>query len=159
MTTREEIVDGLRMISREGLRTTSGFGPDDWGFTVHDEEGGWTTKQIYCHLTATADILPGLIGALAQAEEGKNIAGGMDINAMNAQAVEARQDLSDKDLIEAFAASYEKAVEAVQGLPEDQLQQKRQFGVLKAPVAELIDTFIILHGLAHVYSAQSRPLN
>jgi len=45
MTTRGELIEGFRMMTREGLRTTAHFGPEDWAYQVHDEDGGST----YCH--------------------------------------------------------------------------------------------------------------
>ena len=159
MTTRDELVEGLRMIAREGLRTSAGFGADDWAYQVHDEDGGWTVKQVYCHLTSTAEVLPGIVGALTNAEEGQNAAATIDIDSFNAQGVAAREKMEESALMEAFSGAYEKAVEAVQALPEEQLQLQRRFGAIEAPVGDLIDTFIVLHGLSHVYHAQSRPLN
>ena len=159
MTTRDELIEGLRMIAREGLRTTAGYGADDWAYQVHDEGGGWTVKQVYCHLTSTAEVLPGLAGALANAEEGQNAAASIDIDSFNAQGVAAREKLEESALLEAFSGAYDKAIEAVQALPEEQLQLRRRFGAIEAPVADLIETFVVLHGLSHVYHAQSRPLN
>ena len=159
MTTREEIIDGLRIIIREGLRTTAGFGPDDWSYQVHDEGGGWDAKQVYCHLIATADVVPALVGALTQTQEGQNAAASLDIDAFNAQQVAAREALGEAELMEAFKTSHEKLIEFVQGMPDDQLQQRRRFGALEAPVAEIMQSTLMLHGLSHIYHAQSRPLN
>ena len=159
MTTREELIDGFRMIIREGLRTTADFGPDDWSYQVHDEGGGWNAKQVFCHLTATADVVPALVGALTQAQEGQNAAAALDIDAFNAQQVAAREALGEAELVEAFKASHEKLIEFVQGMPDDQLQQRRRFGALEAPVAEIMQSTLVLHGLSHIYHAQSRPLN
>jgi uncharacterized damage-inducible protein DinB len=157
MTTREQLIDGFRMIIREGLRTTRDFGPDDWKYVVHDEEGGWNVKQVYCHLAATADIVPGFVGALAQAQEGQNTAASLDIDALNAQGVAAREKMSEPELMEAFKTSHEKLIEFLQGVPEEQLEQRRRFGTLEAPVADHMAT-LVLHGLSHIYHAQSRPL-
>ncbi len=159
MTTREELIDGLRIIIREGLRTTRDFGPDDWSYLVHDEEGGWTAKQVYAHLAATADIVPGFVGALSQAEEGQNAAARLDIDDFNAQGIASREGLDGPELMAGFQASYEKLIEFVQGMPEEQLEQRRRFGAHEAPVAEIMDSALVLHGLSHIYHAQSRPLN
>lgn len=159
MTTKQELIEGLRMIAREGERVTASYGPDDWAYAVHDEEGGWSVKQLFCHLVGTAEALPGIAGALSQAEEGQNIAANLDIDDFNAQGVSAREKMSTAELIQALKDAYEKAAEAVEGLPDDQLVQQRQFGQVKGSVADLIQTFVVLHGLSHVYHAQSRPLN
>lgn len=159
MTTRQELIEGLRMIAREGERVTASYGPDDWAYTVHDEEGGWSVKQLFCHLVGTAEALPGIAGALSQAEEGQNIAANLDIDDFNAQGVSAREALPEAELMKQFASSHEKAIELIEGLSDEQLAQRRRFGQVKGPVADLIQTFVVLHGLSHIYHAQSRPLN
>ena len=159
MTTKEELLDGFQMIVREGLRTTASFSPDDWDYKVHTEEGGWTARQLYCHLTSTAELLPVLAGNLSQLQEGQNAAAGIDIDALNAQGVSAREQMTPQELMESFQAANEKATEFVKGIPDEQLQQRRRFGPIEAPVAELFQTFFVLHGLSHVYHAQSRPLS
>lgn len=159
MTTREELIEGCRMMIRERTRTTSAFGPDDWTYVVHDEEGGWTTEDIYRHLVGTAETVPGLVGALSQAQEGQNAAANLDIDAFNAQGIAARESLSGSELMAAFKTAHEKVIEFLQGMPEEQLGQQRRFGAVEAPTAELLDTFFLLHGLSHIYLAQSRPLS
>ena len=159
MTTRDELIDGFRLILREGLRTTRDFGPDDWSYQVHDEGGGWTAKQVYAHLVATADITPVFVGAFSQAEEGQNTAADLDIDAFNAQGIASREGLDGTELMASFKASYEKLIEFVQGMSEEQLEQRRVFGAQNAPVAEIMDSALVLHGLSHIYHAQSRPLN
>ncbi len=159
MTSREELIEGFRMIIREGLRTMRGYGPDDWKDQVHDEEGGWTVKHVYCHLAATAEVTPAFIGALSQTPEGQDTAGSLDIDAFNAQNVAARESMSESELMEAFKTSHEKLIEFVQGMPEEQLQQRRRFGPVEGPVADLMDTVLVLHGLSHIYYAADRPLS
>ncbi len=156
MTTREDLIDGLKMIVREGLRTTATFGPDDWTYTVHDEENGWNTKQVYCHLTAIAEILPGMASQFAQAGDGVDAAAGIDVGAMNAQAVAAKEQLSEADLMQEFQVSHEKAIEFVTGMPEEQLQHTLRVMDIQAPLAEILDTLVILHGVMHIYHAQDR---
>ncbi len=159
MTTREELIEGFRMIVREGLRTSARFGPDDWTYQVHDEGGGWNAKQIYCHLTSTAEITPGFIAAMSQAPEGQNVAAALDINSFNAQGVAKYDAMGEQELMEAFKAQHEKLIEFLQGMPEDQLQQRRRFGANEGPVIDVMQTILVLHGLYHIYSAQNRPLN
>ena len=159
MTTREELIGGFRMMIREGLRTTAVFGPEDWVYRVHDEDGGWNVKQVYCHLTATADITPGFIAAMSQTPEAQNTAAGLDVDAFNAQGIAAREGMSESELMEAFKASHEKLIEFVRGMPDEQLQQRRRFGAQEGPVADIMASALVLHGLSHIYHAQSRPLN
>lgn len=159
MTTRQELLDGVAMIIREGQRTTAAFGPNDWSYKIHAEEGGWTVKQIYSHLASTAEVMPMLVGALEQTGEGQNAAANLDVNQFNAQGVAQRESLSEKELLDAFKTSYEKAAEYLKTVPEEKLQMTRRFGQIEAPVAELIDTYFVLHALGHIYNCTSRPLN
>jgi hypothetical protein len=158
MTTREELIDGLRMVIREGLRTTAAFGADDWKAQVHDEEGGWNVKQVYCHLTATVDALPGFAALLAQSKEGQNPGAGFDINAFNAQGVADRQGMSESELMGAFKTSHEKAIDLIQNMPQEQLEQRRSFGPIEGTIAEIADTALVLHALSHIYHAADRPI-
>ncbi len=154
MTTRENLVDGLNMLLREGQRITSGFGPDDWKIQVHDDEGGgWNRKQVYCHVTAIGEIAPSMAPNLAAAPAGSDAGEGIDINAMNAQLVAAKEAMSEAELMVAFAAAYEKLIEFVKEMPQEQLDAHTTFAALTGSVADVIDSLIVLHGLAHIYSA------
>ena len=157
MTTREELADGFRMILREGLRTTATFGPEDWQATVHDEENGWNVKQVYCHLAAVAEITPGFIGSLAQQGEGEDAAAGFDVDEFNAQAVAAKEKLSEPELVEAFKTLHEKLIQFIEELPEEQLTRQIRFGAVAGPAADVMETILVLHGLSHVYHAADRP--
>ena len=157
MTSREELIDGFRMIIREGLRTMGELAPEDWKHQVHGEEGGWNVKQVYCHLAATADVVPGFVGALSQTSEGEDTAASLDIDAFNAQGVAARETIGKSELMEAFRTSHEKLIEFIQGMPEEQLRQRRRFGPLEGPVADIMATALVLHGLSHIYHATDRP--
>ena len=157
MTTREELIDGFGMMLREGLRTTATFGPEDWQATVHDEDNGWNVKQVYCHLTATAEVTPGFVGTLAQQGEGGDAAAGFDVDAFNAQAVAAKAELSEAELVETFKTAHEKLIEFIEKLPEEQLSQQTRFGAVAGPVADVMDTILVLHGLSHIYHAADRP--
>ena len=152
MTTRDELVEGFRMIVREGLRVTSTFGPSDWQRQVHGE-GGWDRKKIYCHLTAVAEITPGLVGNLANQSKGQDAAAGLDIDAFNAQLVAAKEQLSEQELMAAFRTAYEKLIEFIKTVPEEQLVRKVKFGAVEGPVIDVVDSVLVLHGLAHIYSA------
>lgn len=156
MTTREELIEGFRTIIREGLRTTAKFGPDDWSYQVHGEEGGWNRKQIYCHLAATAEVAPGFLASLANMAEGQDAGAGFDIDAFNAQGVSQREQLGPQELMESFKTSYEKLIDFVGQLPEEQLAQRRRFGAVEGPVADIMASVLVLHGLAHIYLASTR---
>jgi hypothetical protein len=153
VTTKEELIAGFRTVIREAQRVTSGFGADDWALPVHDGEG-WNRKQTYCHVAATAEVAPGFLGNLAQAGEGTNPMDNFDIDGFNAQMVAAKEQLSPQDLVSNLSGSYEKLIEFAQGLPQDQLDAKRDFGLLRGgTLADVMDGVLILHAMAHIYHA------
>ena len=154
MTTREDLVDGLKMILREGERSTSTFAPEDWKKQVYDDEGGgWNRKQVYGHITAIAEITPSLTPNLASVPEGGDAGAGIDINALNAQLVAAKDQLSESELMDTFKAAYENLIKFVQEMPDEQLEAQTTFGAISGSVADVVDSLIVLHGIAHIYSA------
>jgi hypothetical protein len=155
-TTREQLIDGFQMIIREGLRIGATFSPEDWKYQVHGEENGWNTKQVYCHLSATAEITPGLVGGLSQAPPDQDVTASFDINAINAQTVAAREGLSEAELLDQFKTNHEKLIGFINTMPQEQLDQRRRFGHIEAPVADIMQTVLVLHGLWHIFQAQSR---
>ncbi len=154
MTTKQELVDGLKMIAREGDRITSGFSPEDWQKEVYDDEGGgWNRKQVYCHITALAEVVPGLAQNLGKVPEGGNAAEGMDIGALNAQMVAGKESLSEAELVENFKSAYGNLAEFVEGMPEEQLEATTAFGEISGKVVDVMDSLVVLHGLSHIYAA------
>ena len=158
MTTRDELIAGLRVVLREGMRVTSAFGPDDWKRPALGDEEGWNRKQVYSHLTALAEITPGFVGGLANAAPGQDGAAGLDINAFNAQLVASKAALSDQELLQAFKSGYEKLIDFVQAMPDDQLNRTAKFGALEGQLSDILDGVLVLHSVAHIYGAGGSPL-
>lgn len=158
MTTRKELVDGLRTVLREGQRVMSGFGPGDWTRKVLDEGGTWTRKQAYAHLTSVAEITPGFVGGLANAAPGTDAGAGFDIDAFNAQMVAAKEGLSEQELLAAYKTGFEKLIDFVQTMPEEQLNAPAKFMQAEGPVSDIMDSVLVLHGMAHIYGAGGSPL-
>ena len=72
---------------------------------------------------------------------------------MNAQLVAAKEAMSETELMVAFTAAYEKLIEFVKEMPQEQLDAHTTFGAISGTVADVVDSLIILHGIAHIYSA------
>ena len=158
-TTRQDLIDGLQLVLREGLRVTAAFGPDDWKKPALGGDGeGWNRKQVYSHLTALAEVTPGLVGNLANLQPGQDAAAGLDIDAFNAQTVAARASVSEQELVAAYKTGFEKLIEFVKTMPEEQLERTGKFGQLEGKVADIMNGVLVLHGAAHVYGAGGSPL-
>jgi len=153
MATKEEIIAGLEMTVAQAKRTTSQYAEGEWDWK---RATGWTPREVYSHLAAVAAIVPQMGQGLAGAPEGTDIAQGIDINAMNAQAVGAMTSMSFPQVMETFEANYRKLIEYVKTRPEDLLDQKRRFFTEPIPVSDILTNTVVLHGLHHVYEANSR---
>jgi hypothetical protein len=153
MATKEEIIAGLKMTVEQGKRSVALFADGEW---EAERASGWTPKQFYSHLASTAGIVPGMAGGLAAAPEGTDIAAGLDIDTMNAQAVGGMASMSQEQIMAAFEANYAKLIEFIETLPDEQMNAKRRFFSESIPVSDILANSIMLHGLHHVYEAQAR---
>jgi len=153
MANREDIIKALELTVREGKRTTALFADGEWDA---ERSTGWTPRQVYCHLAATAKIVPQLGAGLANASEDTDIAAGMDLNAMNEQAVGQMESMEPAQIMQAFEANYAELIEYVKNLPDEQLEAKRRFLSDSVPVSDILASSIGLHGIHHVYEAFSR---
>ncbi len=153
MANREDIIQALELTVREGKRTTSLYAEGEWDAK---RESGWTPRQVYSHLAATAKIVPQLGAGLANASEDTDIGAGLDINAMNAQAVGQMEGMEPAQIMQAFETNYSELIDYVKNLPDEQLQAKRRFLSDSVPVSDILASSIGLHGIHHVYEAFSR---
>jgi hypothetical protein len=153
MATKEEIIAGLELTLSQAKRTTSQYaeGESEWKRAT-----GWTPKEVYSHLAAVAGIVPQMGQGLAAAPEGADIAQGIDINAMNAQAVGAMSVMTFPQVMETLETNYRKLIDYVKELPAETLEQKRRFFSEPIPVSDILANTVVLHGLHHVYEANSR---
>src|SRR6184192_2240099 len=94
--------------------------------------------------------------ALASAPEGQDIAAGMDINAMNEQAVKSMASMTPEQVMQAFETNYGKLIDFVRSAPDELLSSRRSFLSEPIPVSDILANAIMLHGLHHVYEANSR---
>ena len=101
-------------------------------------------------------MVPNLGQGLLNAPEGQDIIQGMDVNQMNAQAVGAMKSMSPEQVMQTFETNYRKLIDYVKSLPDDLLKQKRSLLSDPIPVSDILASTIMLHGLHHVYEANSR---
>jgi len=153
MATREEIIAGLELTVSQAKRTTALWAEGEWDWK---RVTGWTPKETYSHLAAVAGVIPQLGQGLAGAPEDADISKTMDINAMNAQAVGSMKDMTPAQVMETFEANYRKLIDYVKSVPDGTLNQKRSFLSEPIPVSDILANVVMLHGLSHVYEANSR---
>lgn len=153
MATKEEIIAGLELTVSQAKRTSSLWAEGEWDWK---RATGWTPREVYSHLAAVAGIVPQLGQGLAGAPEGTDIAQGMDINAMNAQAVASMAEMDAKQVMETFESNYRKLIDYVKSAPDDLMNTRRRFFSESIPVSDILANTIVLHGLHHVYEANNR---
>jgi hypothetical protein len=153
MATREEIIAGLELTVAQAKRTTALFAEGEWD----SKRGcGWTPKEVYSHLASVAALVPNFAQGLINAPEDKDVGEGMDIDEMNAQAVAAMAAMAPEQVMAAFEANYQKLIDFVESLPDDQLNAKRRLISDTVPASDILANVVMLHGLHHVYEATTR---
>jgi hypothetical protein len=153
VATKEEIIAGLELTVSQAKRTTALWAEGEWDWK---RATGWTPREVYAHLAAVAGVIPQLGQGLSAAPENADIAQGMDINAMNAQAVGGMASMTFPQVMETFESNYQKLIDYVKSVPDDTLNQKRRFFSEPIPVSDILANTVVLHGLHHVYEANSR---
>lgn len=150
MAERENIVRGLESVVSEARRLASLFSESQW---ERRAPGGWTAKQIFAHLAATAEVVPQFATILSQTPAGTNLRASVDVDAMNAQAVAAREGRTPGELAEAVVRGYEGLVAFVRNAPQALLDARAQFGPEPAALPDIMATNVVLHALHHLYEA------
>jgi len=153
MATKEEIIAGLELTVSQAKRTTALWAEGEWDWK---RATGWTPREVYAHLAAVAGVIPQLGQGLTAAPENADIAQGMDINAMNARAVGGMASMTFTQVMETFESNYQKLIDYVKSVSDDTLNQKRRFFSEPIPVSDILANTVVLHGLHHVYEANSR---
>ncbi|TET99616.1 MAG: hypothetical protein E3J29_02535 [Dehalococcoidia bacterium] len=154
MATREEIIAGLELTVAQGKRTTSLFDEGEW---ESKRACGWTPKEVYSHLASVAAVVPNLAQGLMNAPEDRDIALRVDdVDEMNARSVAAMASMTPEQVMAAFEGNYQKLIDFVKSLPDEQLKAKRRFFSQAVAVSDILANVIMLHGVHHVYEAASR---
>jgi len=153
VATREELVQGFEFTVQQAKRTTSLWPESEWDAA---RASGWTPKQVYCHLASMAQVVPQLAQGLEAADESTDITAAMDINAMNDQSVAAMASMESAQVFQAFETNYGTLIDFVKSMSDERLQMKRAFLSDSIPVSDILASAIMLHGIHHVYEANSR---
>ena len=154
MATREELISGLELVVQEGRRVAAALTEDQWAKTV--DLDGWKNKEVLAHVASVGTLVQPMIGAWANAPAGADVGAGLDINALNEQLVAARRDKSIAELADEVSTTYAGVIQFVKEAPDDLLARKITImGYKDVEASDLLVRMVILHGLAHIYSAYS----
>lgn len=154
MATREEIIHGLELVIQEGLRVGTALTDDQWAKTV--DLDGWKNREVLAHVASIGSIVQPMMSAWSNAPAGADVGAGLDINALNEQLVAARREKSIADLADEVATTYAGVIEFVKNAPDDLLARPITImGYKDVPASDLLIRMVVLHGLAHIYSAYS----
>ena len=157
MATKQELTNGLQFLIDEGKRIGSQL--DEAGWAKVQDNDGWKNKEVLAHVAAIGAIVPVFAQNLANAAPGADGQAGVDINALNAQLVGARAGKSVQELVDEIESAYKVVIEFIKSQPDDLLDQKRTFGgYVDVPLSDLMQRMVVLHGLAHIYSAYAATM-
>ena len=153
MATKQELIDGVRFVASEARRAASNFDDEHWNRKTGD---GWTVKEVYCHILATAQGMTGFLPAIQNLPEGGDLNSMFNIDDINAQGVARNSNRTSAELVDEIAQAYEGLVPVIEGLSQELLDRRiKLFTAYPMPVSELAASAIILHGLAHTYHCTS----
>jgi hypothetical protein len=157
MATKQELINGLEFLIQEGKRL--GGGLDDVAWAKVQDGDGWKNKEVLAHVAAVGTIVAPFVQNFGAASQGTDTGTGVDIDTLNAGLVGARAGKSVQELVDEIASAYGGVIEFVKSQPDDFWAQKRTFrGYVDVPVADLVQRMVVLHGLAHIYSAYAATM-
>ncbi|MEX2225650.1 MAG: maleylpyruvate isomerase N-terminal domain-containing protein [Dehalococcoidia bacterium] len=154
MATKEEIIRGVELLIQEGQRAAKALTPEDWART--QDMGGWKNNEVLAHVASVGGLVAPMVQGMTNAPAGSDAGASVDIDALNAAMVGQRKDKSVAELADEIADAYTKVIEFVRAAPDDTLAKTASFrGYVDVPVSDLMMRMVVLHGLAHLYSAYS----
>ena len=154
MATREELIRGIEMLIQEGRRIGGAFSSDDW--SKAKDFDGWKNTEVLAHVAAIGSLVAPMVTGMANAPAGTDAGATVNIDQLNATLVAARADKTAAELVEELEKNYAGVIDFVKNAPDDLLARKATFGgYVDVEVSELLVRMVILHGLAHIYSAYS----
>lgn len=120
MATKPEITTAIRAGIDRVEQTFGDMSDEQLNKQIHEDDGGWTAKQVLAHLAGRADTHQ-MMFQMAGGPPPEPPAGGFDVNHWNQQIVDARSDKSRDELLTEFRDAHERLIERVEALPEEDL--------------------------------------
>jgi hypothetical protein len=152
VATKDEVVRGLELLIQETKRLGDSLTPEQWAKS--QDFDGWKNTETLAHVASVGTLVIPMSTGFANAPAGSDAGAGIDINQLNAQLVGARKDKSVGELVGEAETAYRGVIEWVKGAQDDMLARPVTFGgYVDVPLSDILVRMVVLHGLAHVYSA------
>lgn len=160
MATKGEIIESIQQGIAKVDATFGSLSDQQLRTQVHDEEEGWTAKEILAHL---AGRQAGYDRMLATAEHPEQPAGsgtapttpaGFNVNDWNSARVAERIDHSRDELLAEFRQVHEGLIERVRALPDDALNQTIQRGDRQIPLGDALRMGGGIHSINHAETVE-----
>jgi hypothetical protein len=128
--------------------------PEDWART--QDMDGWKNTEVLAHVASVGGLVAPMVQGMTNAPDGANAGANIDIDALNGAMVGQRKDKTIAELASEIGDAYTQVIEFVRTAPDETLAKKASFrGYVDVPVSDLLMRMVVLHGLAHLYSAYS----
>jgi hypothetical protein len=154
MATKQEITDGFEQLIIQARRVAKILDEQsEWETT---RPAGWTPREMFCHVAAVGGMIAQMGPGILSAPESFDMTQSTSIGDLNAQTLASMTDMTPQQLVQMIETNYAKAIEWVQGVPDDELQANKTFAQMTIPASDIIANVGVLHGNHHLYEAALR---
>lgn len=134
MATKQEVLDMIRAGQEEVKKVFPGLNEEQLATRIHDEEGGWTAKEILAHLASNYDRVQSFFRPDASTET----LFGDALMKWNAEQVERLSRKTVPELLDECARVHEELYKMVEQMPQEQLDQEMPWGSGPIPLSDVI---------------------
>jgi|CXWL01.1.fsa_nt_gi hypothetical protein len=158
MATKDELIQGIEVLIREGSRLATDVRPDQWDNIV--DLDGWKSKEVLAHVASVGGLVQPMVSGMATAAPGADAMAALNINQLNAAMVGQRAGKTTEELVAELETAYRGVIEFIRTAPDDMLAKTATAnGYVDVPVSDLVNRMVVMHGLAHIYSVYSSVFN
>lgn len=146
MATKQQVIETIQQGIQRVEDTFGGLTDDQLDTVVYDDEHGWTARQVLAHLASRGETYAMLF---QMATIQPPVTTGFDVNQWNQQQVDARAGMTAQQLLTAFRAVHAELIEAIEALPETELQRTVSLPHGDLAVSDLVLASGGLHSARH----------